>query len=74
MWIYFSETLLQENFFTLDLASQETIPIVHKFVENLSKPNGVTNKLTKGARGPTRGEPRSQSSRMTPHTPFIHFP
>jgi hypothetical protein len=45
-----------------------------KFAENLSKPNDFTNKLNEVVEGPTRGEPRSQSSRLTSHTPFMRFP
>jgi hypothetical protein len=35
------------------LASREVIPLVQGFVENLPKPNGFTNKPTRGARCPT---------------------
>ena len=45
-----------------------------KFAENLPKPKDFTNKLNEGAEGPTQGEPRSQSSRLTSHTPFMRFP
>jgi hypothetical protein len=38
----------------LDLASREVIPLAQRFAENLSKPNGFTNKPTRGAEGPTR--------------------
>jgi hypothetical protein len=47
---------------------------VWKFVENLLKPQGFTGKFNEGVRCSTRGEPRSQSSHLTSHTPFMRFP
>ena len=37
----------------LDLASREVIPLAQRFAANLPKPNGFTNKPTRGAGGPT---------------------
>jgi hypothetical protein len=37
----------------LNLASKEVIPLTQRFVENLPKPNGFTNKSTRGVEDPT---------------------
>ena len=47
---------------------------VWKYAENLPKPQGFTNKFNEGAECLTRGEPRSQSSYLTSHTPPRCFP
>jgi hypothetical protein len=46
----------------LDLASREVIPLAQRFTKNLSKPNGFTNKPTRGVGGPTL---RGTSSRYS---------
>jgi hypothetical protein len=61
-YFFVRDKLLQENNSKLDLASQETIPSALRFAENLPKPNGLTNKLTRGAGGPTL---RGTSSRYS---------